>query len=115
MIYNILRYVIALLAGVASYMGIDGAMPLLDPYIDAKFLNSSGVTLTAIKIAVRVAGSLVGAAIGYFISVFLFRDVHPDPRLEPEPRTRFRVQQCHLGIGRGSFFCLRILQQLMRG
>ena len=42
MIYNILRYVIALLAGVASYMGIDGAMPLLDPYIDAKFLNSSG-------------------------------------------------------------------------
>ncbi len=71
MIYNILRYVIALLAGVASYMGIDGAMPLLDPYIDAKFLNSSGLTLTAIKIAVLVAGSLVGAAIGYFISSFI--------------------------------------------
>ncbi len=71
MIYKILRYVIALLAGIASYMAADGVMPLLAPYIDARFLSQGDIGLTIIKVTILVVLSLLGVLIGYFISSFI--------------------------------------------
>lgn len=71
MIYRIMRYVIALLFGVISYMAMDQALPVLEPYIEAHFLLGNGLGLTAIKVTILVVASILGALVGYFISTFI--------------------------------------------
>lgn len=69
MIYNILRYVIALLVGIMGYVLTDNFMPVWEPIIDVKFWTMGFLGVSIMKILALTLGGLLGAIIGYIISM----------------------------------------------
>lgn len=69
MIYNILRYVIALLVGIMGYVLTDNFMPVWEPIIDVKFWTMGFFGVSIMKILALTLGGLLGAIIGYIISM----------------------------------------------
>ena len=73
MIYRILRYVIAILVGTAAYVGMDSLAPIIDPYLVSQFESFGDMSLTIVRIAVLIVGTLLGLVIGYLISSFILK------------------------------------------
>lgn len=73
MIYRILRYVIAILVGTASYVGMDSLAPIIDPYLVSQFESFGDMSLTIARISVLIFGTLLGVIIGYLISSFILK------------------------------------------
>ena len=73
MIYRILRYVIAILVGTAAYVGMDTLAPIIDPYLVSQFESFGDMSLTVVRIAVLIVGTLLGVIIGYLISSFILK------------------------------------------
>lgn len=69
MIYNILRYVIALLVGIMGYVLTDNFMPVWEPIIDVKFWTMGFFGVSIMKVLALTLGGLLGAIIGYIISM----------------------------------------------
>ena len=73
MIYRILRYVIAILVGTATYVGMDSLAPIIDPYLVSQFESFGDMSLTIARISVLIFGTLLGVIIGYLISSFILK------------------------------------------
>lgn len=71
MIYRILRYVIAILVGTASYVGMESLIPLIDPSFLEQFASLGNISHTMVNITIVTVGTIVGVVIGYLISSFL--------------------------------------------
>lgn len=73
MIYRILRYVIAILVGTASYVGMESLIPLIDPFFLEQFASLGNMPHTMANIIIVTIGTIIGVVIGYLISSFLLQ------------------------------------------
>ena len=83
MLFNLLRYVIAILIGIMGFMVVDSVMPMLSPIIAMKFLNFGILGVSAVKIIAIVLGGVIGGIIGYIVSAsILLQGLHISKILE---------------------------------
>lgn len=83
MLFNLLRYVIAILIGIMGFMVVDSVMPMLSPIIAMKFLNFGILGVSAVKIIAIVLGGVIGGIIGYMVSAsILLQGLHISKILE---------------------------------
>lgn len=83
MLFNLLRYVIAILIGIMGFMVVDSIMPMLSPIIAMKFLNFGILGVSAVKIIAIVLGGVIGGIIGYIVSAsILLQGLHISKILE---------------------------------
>lgn len=83
MLFNLLRYVIAILIGIMGFMVVDSVMPMLSPIIAMKFLNFGILGVSAVKIIAIVLGGIIGGIIGYIVSAsILLQGLHISKILE---------------------------------
>ncbi|KGF47683.1 DNA-binding protein [Veillonella montpellierensis DNF00314] len=83
MLFNLLRYVIAILIGIMGFMVVDSVMPMLSPIIAMKFLNFGILGVSAVKIIAILLGGVIGGIIGYIVSAsILLQGLHISKILE---------------------------------
>lgn len=83
MLFNLLRYVIAILIGIMGFMVVDSIMPMLSPIIAMKFLDFGILGVSAVKIIAIVLGGVIGGIIGYIVSAsILLQGLHISKILE---------------------------------
>lgn len=83
MLFNLLRYVIAILIGIMGFIVVDSVMPMLSPIIAMKFLNFGILGVSAVKIIAILLGGVIGGIIGYIVSAsILLQGLHISKILE---------------------------------
>ncbi len=83
MLFNLLRYVIAILIGIMGFMVVDSVMPMLSAIIAMKFLNFGILGVSAVKIIAILLGGVIGGIIGYIVSAsILLQGLHISKILE---------------------------------
>lgn len=83
MLFNLLRYVIAILIGIMGFMVVDSIMSMLSPIIAMKFLDFGILGVSAVKIIAIVLGGVIGGIIGYIVSAsILLQGLHISKILE---------------------------------
>lgn len=73
MIYNLLRYAIAILFGSMGYVGADALSTLMVPIWDEKMLQMGVFGISVIMILYYTISILVAAIIGYLVSQYILR------------------------------------------
>lgn len=73
MIYNLLRYAIAILFGSMGYVGADALSTLMVPIWDEKMLQMGVFGISIIMILYYTISILVAAIIGYLVSQYILR------------------------------------------
>lgn len=73
MIYQMMRYVIALLVGIMGFVGVDTIMPLVVQLIDENWLHIGFFGISITVILGFILGGIVGAILGYMISDVLLK------------------------------------------
>ena len=73
MIYQLLRYAIAILCGTMGYVGVDALSALMMPIWDEKMLQMGVFGISIVMILYYVLGTLVATIIGYLVSKYILR------------------------------------------
>ena len=73
MIYQLLRYAIAILCGTMGYVGVDALSTLMVPVWDETMLQMGVFGISLVMILYYALGILIATIIGYLISKYILR------------------------------------------